>query len=94
MLVIAQHHISNPEEFWKSAMEHTKVLPAPLKLHGVYPSTDKTNATCVWEGDSAEEVQNFVDKFTSGFAKNYCYELDVKGSMGAPLIPQAMEHAN
>ena len=94
MLVIAQHHISNPEEFWKSAKENTQNLPASLKLHGVYPSKDQTNATCIWEGDSAQEVQDYVDKFTSKFAKNYCYEVNEKESMGLPVIQQVMEHAN
>ena len=94
MLVIAQHHISNPEEFWKIAKEHTQSLPAPLKLHGIYPSKDMKTATCIWEGNSAQEVQNYLDEFTSKFAKNYCYEVNEKESMGAPLIPMAMEHAN
>jgi hypothetical protein len=94
MLIIAHHHISNPEGFWKAAKENTQNLPAPLKLHGVYPSQDQKMATCIWEGDSAEEIQDFVDKFTSEFAKNYCYEVNAKESMGLPLFNQVMEHAN
>jgi mannose-1-phosphate guanylyltransferase len=94
MLVIAQHHISNPDAFWKSAKENTQQLPGSLKLHGVYPAKDMKTGTCIWESNSVQEVQQFVDKYTGKFAKNYCYEVNVKDSVGLPPIKMDKALAN
>lgn len=94
MLVIAHHNISNPEEFWKTAKELTKELPTSLKLHSVYPSKDAKFGTCLWEGNNAQEVQQFLDKYTGNFAKNFCYEVNVKESIGLPDIKMQAAFAN
>ena len=94
MLIIAQHSISDPEGFWTAAKENTTNLPATLKLHCVYPSKDQMTGTCIWEANTVQEVQQFVDKYTGKFAKNHCYELNVKESMGLPEIKQVIAHAN
>jgi len=94
MLVIAHHHINNPKEFWNAAKEHTKTLPVSLKLHSIYVAADQKMGTCIWEANSVEDVQRFIDKFTGKFSKNYCYELNEKESMGLPVIKQSMAHAN
>ena len=89
MLVIAHHNISDPEHFWAAAEEVTKSLPGNLKLHSVYPSIDAKSGTCIWEAGNAEEVQQFLDKNTSQYAKNFCYELNVEKSIGLPKIQVA-----
>ena len=92
MLIIAHHNISNPEEFWKAAKELK--LPASLKLHGVYPSQDARMGTCLWEANSVHEVQEFLDKEAGSFAKNFCYQVNVKESMGLPVIKMETAFAN
>lgn len=94
MLIIAHHNISNPEKFWGAAKEITKQLPANLKLHGVYPSQDQKTGTCLWEANTVQEVQQFVDKHTKNFAKNFCYEVNVKDSVGLPAIKLETAQAN
>ncbi len=94
MLIIAHHIISDPEGFWAAAKEVTSNLPGSLKVHGVYPSTDGKTGTCVWEAGTVEEVQQFLDKNAGKFAKNFCYEVNVKGSMGLPQIPMLEERLN
>jgi hypothetical protein len=94
MLIIAHHNISNPEEFWKLAKETTQNLPAPLKVHGVYPSKDARSGTCLWEANNVQEVQQFLDKNTGKFAKNFCYEVNVKESIGLPAIKLETALAN
>ncbi|HLG41692.1 MAG TPA: hypothetical protein VI461_18575, partial [Chitinophagaceae bacterium] len=78
-----------PEEFWGAAKEITKNLPANLKLHGVYPSKDTRSGTCLWEANSVQEVQQFLDKNAGQYAKNFCYEVNVKESMGLPTVKLA-----
>jgi len=94
MLIIAHHNISNPEKFWGTATEITKQLPANLKLHGVYPAKDQKTGTCLWEAGTVQEVQQFIDKHTGSFAKNFCYEVNVKDSMGLPAIKLETAMAN
>ncbi len=94
MLIIAHHNISNPEEFWKTAKEQTQHLPTSLKLHGLYPSKDTKSGTCLWEANNVQEVQQFLDKYTGKFAKNFCYEVNVKESVGLPVIKLETALAN
>ena len=94
MLVIAHHNISDPEGFWTAAKEVTKNLPDNLKLHGVYPAMDTKTGTCLWEAETVQEVQQFLDKNAGMYAKNFCYEVNVNESIGLPQIPLAEEHLN
>ena len=86
MLIIAHHDISDPENFWSAAEQVTKNLPANLKVLGVYPSMDGKTGTCLWEGDSAQSVQEFIDQGSAQYAKNSCYEVNVEKAMGLPAI--------
>jgi hypothetical protein len=94
MLIIAHHNINNPEEFWNAAKEKTKNLPAPLKLHGVYPAKDSKTGTCLWEANNVQEVQQYLDKNVGKFAKNFCYEVNVNDSIGLPSIKLETARAN
>ena len=86
MLVIAHHNITNPAEFWALAAEVTKELPQNLKVLSVFPAKDAKTGTCLWQADSVQEVQNFLDKNAAQHAKNFCYEVDETKSIGLPLI--------
>jgi hypothetical protein len=39
-------------------------------------------------------VQLYLDKLAGKFAKNFCYEVDVKESVGLPTIKMATAFAN
>lgn len=84
MLIIAHHNISDPDAFWGKAKEVTANLPARLKVQSVFPSKDGRTGTCIWEADSVQEVQQFLDKNAGQYAKNYCYEVNVEQAMGLP----------
>ncbi|RYZ27005.1 MAG: hypothetical protein EOO10_13985 [Chitinophagaceae bacterium] len=84
MLVIAHHNISDPEGFWAGAKEVTKNLPLGMKVHGIFPAKDGKTGTCLWEAENVQEVQAFLDKNASQFAKNFCYEVNVEQSVGLP----------
>ena len=84
MLIIAHHNISDPESFWSAAEKVTTELPGSLKIIGVYPSTDAKTGTCLWEADSVDEVQQFLNQNAGQYAKNVCYEVNVEKSIGLP----------
>ena len=89
MLVIAHHHISDPEQFWAGAAEVTKNLPSNLKVLGIYPSMDGKTGTCLWEADSVADVQQFLDEHAGAYAKNYTYELNEQKAVGLSRIKAA-----
>ncbi|MBD0331098.1 MAG: hypothetical protein ICV66_00425 [Chitinophagaceae bacterium] len=84
MLVIAHHHIQDPDAFWSAAQNVPSILPPELKLHSVFPSKDLRTGTCVWEANSAEEVQKFLDDNVGNVSKNFTYEVDERAAMGLP----------
>jgi hypothetical protein len=84
MLIIAQHQIFEPNQFWATAKEITPSLPAHLKLHAVYPSLDLKTSVCLWEASSPEEVQSYLDSNLGDVSKNTCYEINEQAGIGLP----------
>ncbi|HEY4935359.1 MAG TPA: hypothetical protein VII44_02200 [Puia sp.] len=84
MLVIAQHNIQNPQAFWSAAQKLSASMPAGLKLLSVFPSKDMKTGTCLWEGESANAVQKFLDDNVGNISKNFCYEVDEAKAVGLP----------
>ena len=94
MLVIAHHFVQNPE-FWSTAQRlmAESGVPQDLKLHAVYPSTDGKTGTCLWEANSASDVQDYLDKNLSQFASNVTYEVDEAAAIGTPQKTMTAELA-
>ena len=86
MLVIAHHHITDPDKFWSTAKDVTSSMPSNLKLHSVFPSSDMKTGTCVWEAPSVNEVQKFLDDHVGSYSKNICYEVNQEAAMGVPKM--------
>jgi hypothetical protein len=91
MLVISQHTIQNPEEFWKATKTITSILPSNLKLYSVYASLDKKNCTCVWECSSQKDIQSLLDKQWGSWCKTWCWEVNTATSLGLPKTALATE---
>ena len=75
MYVVVQHHIKNPE----TALPRGQRLisgdgaPEQVKVLQFYPSLDLTEVTCLWESDSVEAVQRWVDTALGDSSENVCY---------------------
>ena len=85
MLVIAHHFVQNAD-FWTTAQKimADSGVPQNLTLHSVFPSKDGKTGTCVWEANTAKEVQDWLDKTFGKYAENVTYEVDEKGGVGLP----------
>ena len=85
MLVIAQHtKITDPEAFWAKAQAVVSSTPAGTKVLSVFPSQDGKTGTCIWEADSADQLQTFLDEASEGLATNFCYEVNEAAAIGLP----------
>ncbi len=43
-----------------------------------YPSTDGFTITCLWEADSLEAIQEYVDSTLGDSSENLCYDVDAE----------------
>lgn len=84
MFVLVQHHITSPEKFWGNAEQFLGSLPKDLKLHATYPNTTGNRATCVWECSSLEALEDAIEKYSSGIARNEYTEIDTSKAIGLP----------
>jgi hypothetical protein len=90
MLIIAHHtSINDPQAFWSKAQALIPAAPVGTKVHAVYPSQDGKTGTCVWEANTVEEVQQFLDKEAGDMAVNFCYEVNETAAIGAPPTAKA-----
>lgn len=85
MLIIAQHtKITDPKAFWAKAQTIIGTAPSGSSIHSVFPSQDGKTGTCVWEANSVDDLQKFLDKESEGIATNFCYEVNVNAGLGLP----------
>ena len=78
MYVIVQHQINNPETAFSRGENLIKGEGAPpgARVLQFYPSRDRTAVACLWESDSVEAVQEYVDGTLGGSSDNEYHEVD------------------
>ena len=82
MYIVAIHTISNPEKFWTAA--RTLSVPAHIKLHTVFPSTDGAKGMCLWQAESLATMKQFLEPVTSGVASNEYMVVADTSAVGLP----------
>lgn len=89
MFVAVEHNISNPEVFWARAKEIVPNLPAHVKLHQCFPNKDGSRGICIWEGDSVNTVQTYLDGQVGHVSSNDYYEVENKEAIALPtgIVP-------
>jgi len=84
------HHSVNDSAKWEQSsqrimsMIEQQRLPKGLKPLEYLPSTDGRKAVCVWEADSLNALREFIDRETSGAARNDYFEVKVQNAIGLP----------
>jgi hypothetical protein len=87
MFVTAIHDVSDPEKFWGAAQ--TTEIPEGIVLHDVFPNGDGTRAVCLWEAESVEAVQRFVDGTYGDVSRNEFYDVNAQNAQGLPASATA-----
>ncbi len=82
MYIVAIHTISNPEKFWTAAKSLS--VPAHIKLHTVFPSTDGAKGMCLWQAESLGAMKQFLEPVTSGVASNEYMVVADANAVGLP----------
>ncbi len=86
MIIVVNHKINNPADFWASAQKSLPELPASgvQRVLQVMPNADMTQATCVWEADSIDSLNTYLRSKVSDWSEESYYELNTAASMGVP----------
>ena len=86
MIIVVNHSINNPTDFWASAQKSLPELPASgvQRVIQVMPNADMTQATCVWEADSIEMLDTYLRSKVQDWSSETYYELNTAAAMGVP----------
>jgi hypothetical protein len=80
MYVVVQHRFQDPQAAFARGEKLIKNEDAPTGVRGLqfYPAKDGSGATCLWEAESVEDVQGYVDSALGDSSENLCYEVDAE----------------
>jgi hypothetical protein len=86
MFISVNHQINNPAEFWAAAQKSLPELPAQgvQKVLNVFPSTDMSQSTCIWEADSIDALDKYLRSKVSDWSSETYFEIDKANAMGLP----------
>ena len=65
-------------------MEMAENAPPGVQSRQFCPSEDMTAATCLWEADSVEAVQEYVDSKLGDSSENSYFAVNTEHAMGLP----------
>ncbi|MEV8535518.1 hypothetical protein [Streptomyces sp. NPDC051211] len=82
MYAVVQHKILNPETAFSrgQALMDGTGAPDGTRVLQFFVHVDGSAATCLWETNSVEDVQGFVDETLGDSSVNVCYEVDAEKS--------------
>ena len=86
MIIVVNHKVNSPQEFWASAQKSLPELPAQgvQRILQVMPNGDMTEATCVWDADSIDQLDSYLRSKVGDWSKETYYELNTAAAMGVP----------
>jgi hypothetical protein len=88
MFIVLHHTITDPEPAFARGQNLLAGTGAPpgVQVREFYPSRDKTDVFCLWEGDSLEEVREYVDAALGDSSRNAYFEVDAEIARGLPEL--------
>ena len=86
MFIVVNHKISDPENFWKRAMENAPLLPAAnvQRVIQSLPNADMTASACLWEADSIDALDSYLRGIMGNLSSETYYELNTANALGMP----------
>ena len=86
MIIVVNHKINNPGDFWAAAQKSLPELPTSgvKRIIQVMPNADNTEATCVWEAESKEDLDKYLRSKVGDWSKETYHDVNVTNAMGLP----------
>ena len=83
MYIVALQEIFDPRTFWDNA--RSTPIPDHLTLHQILPNEDGTQAVCLWEADSLDQVRDFVEEAAGHASITRFFPVAAERAVGLPL---------
>lgn len=85
MYVVVQHRIKDPQVAFERGERLVKNEGAPEGARGLqfFPAQDGSAVTCLWEAQSVDAIQRYVDTTLGDSSDNYCYEVNAQQSFAS-----------
>ena len=86
MIIVVNHSINNPGDFWASAQKSLPELPVSgvNRILQVMPNADMTHAICLWDADSTEQLDAYLRSKVGDWSKETYMEVNTANAMGLP----------
>ena len=86
MFIVVHHTIIEPETAFARGQNLLAANGAPsgVEVREFYPSRDKADVVCLWEGGSLEEVRDYVDATMGDSSGQAYFEVDAEIARGLP----------
>lgn len=77
MYVVVQHRIKDQQAAFSRGEKliSGEGAPAGVRVLQFYPSQDGSRVTCLWEADTVQSVQTYVDATLGDASENSSYEV-------------------
>ena len=85
MYVVVQHQIKDPEQAFARGERLVKNEGAPTGARALpfYPAQDGSAVTCLWEAQSIDSVQQYVDETLGDSSDNSFYVVNEEQAFAA-----------
>ncbi|HLM92922.1 MAG TPA: hypothetical protein VK273_03830 [Gaiellaceae bacterium] len=86
MFVVVEHTILDAQVAFARGQNllEGRGAPAGVRVRKFYPSTDQSAVICLWEGNSLDEVREYVDATLGDSSENLWFEVDTEQALGLP----------
>jgi len=84
MIIVVNHKINNPGDFWASAQKSLPELPTAgvQRIIQVLPNNAMNEATCLWEADSIDTLNAYLRSKVFDWSSEQYQEVDTTHAMG------------
>jgi len=88
MFIVVHHTIADPERAFARGENLLAGNGAPpaVRVREFYPSRDKADVYCLWEGTSLEQVRDYVDATMGHTSEQAYFEVDAEIARGLPEL--------
>jgi hypothetical protein len=88
MFFVVHHTITDPDTAFARGQNLLAGNDAPsgVRVRQFYPSRDKADVFCLWEGNSLEEVRGYVDATMGDSSEQAYFEVDAEVARGLPEL--------
>ena len=88
MYIVVHHTITDRESAFARGENLLAGNDAPtgVRVREFYPSRDKADVFCLWEGTSLDQVRDYVDATMGDSSRQAYFEVDAQIARGLPEI--------